>query len=393
MTKYLKVFIVVLSIFTLSFVSVSAETEEREVVYFGSTSCLVCQRVKDEGLLEALEDLGVTVTIYELEDGAEFVELLAAYNYTYNFIHKPVGPIIFSGGEYYFNYDGIKAGVDSGEIYNNSINPLLEVDVIEYRSVSNMSGFQAFFTALAGGFVDGFNPCAIAMLLLFISLLGFTSNKKLLIAVSTTYIFALFISYYLLGYFVVNSIQYFNANVKLLSTVISWIIIVLGFGLFFFNMYDYLVSRKKDYGQVKNQLPKYIQKLNKRIIRVFTNLINKTEDNIFGFITLLLLTFGLGVIISLTEFLCTGQVYLPVIFSLSLQPTFTDVHILLLLLLYNFMFVLPLIVISVTAIKTKSALSVSNFIREKMHIIKLITALFFLAVALYYVYDLFIVRG
>jgi len=64
-----------------------------------------------------------------------------------------------------------------------------------------------------------------------------------------------------------------------------------------------------------------------------------------------------------------------------------------LLLLYNFMFVLPLIVISVTAIKTKSALSVSNFVREKMHIIKLITALFFLAVALYYVYDLFIVRG
>ena len=101
--------------------------------------------------------------------------------------------------------------------------------------------------------------------------------------------------------------------------MVGMVIIVLGLGLFLFNLYDYFMTKNNKYGKVKNQLPKFIQKFNKSIIKKFTKVMNNTENSIWGYISLLLITFGLGVIISFTEFLCTGQVYLPVILQLSLQ--------------------------------------------------------------------------
>lgn len=390
MIKLLKVGLFLVSVFLLSFTTIDAAEDDLTVVYFGSSTCLVCQRVKSEGYLDNLRASNVNVIEYSLGDSPEIIELLSAYNYTYEHISEPIGPIIFAGDQYYFDYEGIVDGYSSGEILSNSADPLLEVDLDEYRSLQDMSVLRAFITALTGGFIDGFNPCAVAMLLLFISMLGFTKNKKLLISVSLTYIVALYVSYFTLGLLVVNSIQYFSANVILLSNILGWAIIILGFSLFIFNMYDYFMTKNENYGEVKNQLPKFIQRFNKKIIKRFTNVINNTEQNVLGYISLLVITFGLGVVISLTEFLCTGQVYLPVIIQLSLNPDFTTFDITLLLALYNFMFVLPLIVISVISIKSKSIMSVSNFVREKMHLIKLATAFFFLFLALYYVYEMFI---
>ncbi|MFK5883296.1 MAG: hypothetical protein QM489_03035 [Candidatus Izemoplasma sp.] len=390
MIKTLKIGLVLFGFFILSLSSVTAADDELVVIYFGSDTCLVCAQVKDEGVLTGLIAQGVTVIEIELGDGPENIELLGAYNYTYGHISEPIGPIIFSGDTFYFDYDDIIEGYINGDILENSADPLKYVDVEEYRELSHMSGIRSLLTALAGGFIDGFNPCAVAMLLLFISLLGFTNNKKLLISVSLTYIVALYISYFTLGLLVVNSIKHFSSNVSFLSDMVGMVIIVLGLGLFLFNIYDYFMTKNNKFGKVKNQLPKFIQKFNKSIMKKFTKVMNNTEKNVWGYISLLLITFGLGVIISFTEFLCTGQVYLPVILQLSLQPDFTQADIVGLLALYNFMFVLPLIVISIIAIKTKSILTVSTFIQEKMHIIKLMTALFFLTLALYYIYEIFI---
>ena len=50
----------------------------------------------------------------------------------------------------------------------------------------------------------------------------------------------------------------------------------------------------------------------------------------------------------------------------------------------NSIFVLPLIIIDVIAIKGKGVMSTSNWIREHLHIIKLLSALFFLGIAIYF---------
>jgi cytochrome c biogenesis protein CcdA len=97
------------------------------------------------------------------------------------------------------------------------------------------------------------------------------------------------------------------------------------------------------------------------------------------------ITFFIGIVISFTEFLCTGQAYLTAILHLI---HFTDYvgRGVLLLLLYNLIFVLPLLLITFIAVKTQSIMSISVFVREKLHWIKLFNALVFLAIALYYLF-------
>ncbi|OHE40224.1 MAG: hypothetical protein A2102_00795 [Tenericutes bacterium GWF2_38_8] len=95
------------------------------------------------------------------------------------------------------------------------------------------------------------------------------------------------------------------------------------------------------------------------------------------------ITFLIGLIISFTEFLCTGQAYLTAILHLI---HFTDNvgRGLLLLAIYNLIFVLPLIIITLIAYKTQSIQSVSIFMREKLHWIKLFNSIVFLAILIYY---------
>jgi cytochrome c biogenesis protein CcdA len=203
--------------------------------------------------------------------------------------------------------------------------------------------------------------------------------------VSFTYILALFLTYLALGTVMFQFLYLIQDQILLVSKIISWFIIVMALFLFFFNFYDFLVSRKQEYGKIKNQLPKRIQKMNKKIIQYFTEKLTDIDGNPQSFIPLLGFTFLLGVIISLTEFMCTGQIYLPIVLALVQYSDSLNLEAILYLVIYNLMFVMPLIVIALVAIKSKSILSASNFIRENLPWIKLANALLFLGIAGYYI--------
>jgi hypothetical protein len=155
--------------------------------------------------------------------------------------------------------------------------------------------------------------------------------------------------------------------------------------LFLFNLYDFFVSRNEDYGKIKNQLPKWIQKMNKRIMRTFTNAMND-EGSKGNLASVIGLTFVLGLTMSLTEFLCTGQIYLGILDGVRY---FQETYAYIALLSYNVMFVLPMIVIAVISIRLKGVGTTSNWIREHMHIIKFLNAMLFLGLAIFYAFRLF----
>lgn len=142
-------------------------------------------------------------------------------------------------------------------------------------------------------------------------------------------------------------------------------------------MYDFVVTMLQKYNLVKNQLPSGIQKFNRKLMAKFTQKMEEESKMIY------VITFFIGVVISFTEFLCTGQAYLTAILHLI---HFTD-HLdrgIILLLVYNLIFVLPLIIITVIALKTQSIVNISSFMREKLHWIKLFNAIVFLAILIYY---------
>lgn len=393
-----------LLVLSLTIVPKSVLADEPKVVYFKENGCIVCKELEGtkngtyteaNNYLKKIEDMGVELEVFILDSADEDEQRsandhFAAYIISYGVEREDrYVPILFVGEEYYYGLDPIQELVDSDDFITAASTPLKEIVLVEGASYNQITGFVGFMTVLFAGLLDGFNPCAIALLLLFISLLGFSDNKKILILVSITYIFALFISYLLIGTLLHNLLARYASQVAVINTVVSWFIAILCFFLFAFNLYDYYVTKKQEYGKVKNQLPKWIQRFNKRIVKTFTNAINDTEDK-KSLGVVLGLTFVLGITLSITELICTGQIYFGIIYGIQfLDSTYAYIA----LLAYNIMFVMPLIVIAVIAIRGNGIMAASNFIRERLHIIKLFNALLFLFIAAYYFYRLGIFGG
>ncbi|MCF7925916.1 MAG: hypothetical protein K9L26_05215 [Candidatus Izimaplasma sp.] len=403
--RFLFVFILVL-FGLLSPQKISADNG-RIAVYFKETTCLVCAELQgypngpnnvyyeDQDYIKKMEDQGITVVVYDLmvddpideyayyDQDNTLVEVTAldvfsAFNETYNRDNLYV-PVVFVGDTYYEGLSDIQNAVDSGDIYDASNQPLRDVSVEEGSAYAKITGFVGFLTVLFAGLLDGFNPCAIALLLLFVSLLGFSENKKFLILVSVVYIFALFISYLLIGTLLLTVLSRFQAQAALIATIINWFVAILCIILFALNLYDFFRARNKDYGNIKNQLPKFIQRFNKKIVTSFTNVLNNRDKK--GVIGILAITFLLGITLSITELLCTGQIYFAILYGIH---SVNSVYGYVALIAYNIMFVVPLIVIAIISIKGRGIMETSNFVREHLDLIKLLNAVLFLGIAIYY---------
>ena len=348
------------------------KADDYDVVYFGSKLCSGCQEVEASGVFDELEAQGLNVKKYILEDDSSYTGIFRNYQYTYGVkdSEKAV-PILFVGDTFVNGVENIKKMTFNEEIKTLAQTPMLPIEE------APAGGIQIVYLMLLG-LLDGINPCAIAMLIIFISLLGFSKEKKVLLKVSITFMSAIFISYFLFGTILFRFLSVF-AHLGFLVTVVPYVILGISVVLFLLNFYDYLVTRKQQYDKVKNQLPKGIQRFNRNLMKKFTDAMEK--DSIYMYV----ITFVLGLIISVTEFLCTGQAYLTAILHLI---HFSD-HLMrgiLLLFMYNILFILPLIIITVIAVKTKSVMGVTVFMREKLHIVKLINAIVFLAIGIYYIF-------
>lgn len=429
MTKITSIFsyllIAVLLFVSISVSTIKADTDNNRVVYFYDPWCEGCRDLigngdyDKDGLLgeydtssssydeskdymKKIEAAGIEIiyvnvlepmtidripynVTYKLDDDGNLPtagDIQIGFNIEYKTDSDKRGtPQMFVGDKAYYNEE-IMDAIDSGEFFEKAKLDLLEVEAGDL--FGDLKGVLGFLGVLGAGLLDGFNPCAIALLLMFISLVGFTDNKRVLIAVSITYITTMFLTYFLIGIGVLSVLEEFSKTSGLVD-IVSWVIFILVLIFFIFNMYDFFVSRKQEYGKIKNQLPKWIQKMNKRIMKVFANAMNEEGEkgNLLGVITL---TFFLGVTLSLTEFLCTGQIYLGILEGVRF---FKDFYAYVALFFYNVMFVLPMIIIALIAIKNESIMGVSNWIREHLHLIKLFNALLFLAIAIFYAFRLF----
>ena len=397
--KKMKIYITILLFVLFSIVSTkNVLAADRTVVYFKEYYCIVCQEFAgypdgysddyhpESDYIKIMEDQGITVIVYDIQNDEGANDLFSAYNKEYgNNNLNPVVPIIFVGDQYMDDVDDIKVAINDNTIYDLSVNPLLEVTVSEGGAFNDLKGFAGFLAVLGAGLLDGVNPCAIAMLLLFVSLLGFTENKKSLILVSITYISALFFSYLLIGFGLLNILSTYTDQADVINTVINWFIFLLVSFLFVLNLYDFIVTRNQDYAKVKNQLPKWVQKYNKVIVKKFTSAMNNKESK-KGSISILALTFILGITLSITELICTGQIYVTIVNEIKYEEVGYSYF---LLLSYNIMFVIPLIVIAVVSITGKGIVTTSNYIREHLHIIKILNALLFLIIAIIFYFRIF----
>lgn len=224
-------------------------------------------------------------------------------------------------------------------------------------------------TVVVAGLVDGLNPCAFATLIFFVSYLALTGRKGMaVLAVGGSFTLGVFLAYTSVGiglWQVLKRVPYYTT----LGRWATGLTALLCGALAVLSFLDYLKARKGALKEMVLVMPEVLRKRAHSIIRHSSNL------RVFTLVAL-----PVGMLISLLELACTGQIYLPTIIFVMSKPGL-KVQALSMLLLYNFMFILPLVVVFVLAYLGTSSLQLGLFLRRHAAATKLGTALLFAALA------------
>ncbi|MGZ3606268.1 MAG: hypothetical protein ACXU9P_15120 [Thermodesulfobacteriota bacterium] len=120
---------------------------------------------------------------------------------------------------------------------------------------------------------------------------------------------------------------------------------------------------------MKLQLPNFLKKRIHQAIR------KESKSTRYFFAAI-----GAGFVVSILEFTCTGQVYLPTILFVTNIPSLKASAVSY-LLLYNFMFIVPLLIIFGIVYWGVTSEQLAFFLQKRASSIKLYTSLLFFALA------------
>ncbi|KAA0004424.1 MAG: hypothetical protein FE044_00040 [Thermoplasmata archaeon] len=237
-----------------------------------------------------------------------------------------------------------------------------------------VEGFTVL-TVMAGGLADGINPCAFATLIFFIAYLErIKQGKKALLSIGISFSMAVFLGYLMIGLGILE----FYYKIEEVGIISKYVYLFAGiFALTFaiFNIWDYFKIEKKKKPIL--QLPLFLKKRRGRIIKILT----QKE----GIVILAAMAFIVGLAISLLEFVCTGQILIPIMAVIkSASPLKTTAFIY--LLIYSVMFIVPLLIILFFYYIGYSSKALGEFQKRRHGFVKIFTALILLLIGGYMLY-------
>lgn len=222
----------------------------------------------------------------------------------------------------------------------------------------------------AAGFLDGINPCALAVLVFFVSYLAFVGRRRWeILAVGVAYTLADFLVYFLIG---IGALAFLMSlkTLPAVSRILYWLAALGGLALAFLNFRDWLKARRGDYAGMDLQLS---TKAKQRVHRAIRERLG-TGSLVAG-------AFAAGLVTSVLEFACTGQVYLPTIAFVS-QIAGEKLRAYGLLLLYNLAFEVPMVAVFLIAFWGVSSKRIAAWAEASVAGVKLATAGLFLLMSL-----------
>lgn len=337
------------------------------IIFFYDPTCRECLHAKEE--LDALiVKYPLDVQIYET--AMDWDLLLRYYNY-FNVSQEDYDTFaIFIGDSYYHK-------INHFVLLESKIKNLIESGLPcpelppEENNESLLEGVT-IIAIITGGLLDGINPCAFATLIFFIAYLErVKQKKKTLLYIGISFSLAVFIGYILVGVGILEF--YYQAEQSLfISDIIYLVAGALALFLGIFNLYDYARVKKNEKPIL--QLPGFLKSKRGRIIRVLT------QDRGIPFLIILAFLVGFG--IALLEFVCTGQVLIPVLAVIkNASPERFTAY--LYLILYNIMFIVPLLLILGFFYFGYKSETFGEILRSRQGLIKILTAVFLLVIGLY----------
>lgn len=379
--KYMKKIVFVLLILLIAIPNVKAENIV-DIHLFYSELCVTCA-AEEKWLAEYIDEVdNVNIIRYEVSRNDENAKLLSNVRKKLN-DKKSTTPytVIGTTGITGFS-ETVKNQIKSAvEKYKNEqfvdivdvvINDL-DVDY-EINSPEGMFNIPILgdvdpkmvslpLVSIIIGFIDGFNPCAMWVLLFLISLLLNMKNRKKMWVIGLTFLITSALVYLT---FMLAWLQ-----IAITLTQIAWVrflialVALIGSAI---NITSYIKERKKEDGcQVVDE------KRRKSLFKRMKNIINRvdSENNLKidkGFILALIGVVGLAISVNLIELACSSG--LPLIFTQILAyNNLTGLQYFIYILLYIIFFLLDDIVIFTIAMKTLKLTGISTKYNKLSHLI------------------------
>lgn len=223
---------------------------------------------------------------------------------------------------------------------------------------------------MAAGFIDGINPCVISTLVFFMSILAIAGLRGYrLWLLGFWFCLASYAANTAIGFGLLSVLRHLS-GFALFRNCLEGVIISLLLVFTFFSFRDaWRFHITGNPASVALQMPHRIKLLAHGMIR-----------KSMGQFPLILTAIGLGVIVTLLESVCTGQVYIPTL-TLVIKSGVSVSRGCLLLFVYNAMFIAPLVIVFILVGKGLQIERLLAWSRRNVVISKVILGFLFLALA------------
>lgn len=350
--------------------ALGATGQESRIYYLYVPACESCKRV--EAVLAGLpEALTITRGTYSFESPVVVEKIdvsanpgiaMALFDQYHVPDEKRITPSVFYAGGYLSGADAVEKSLLMQVRAGRAVGAI----GLEAEAEPKPAGSWSLAGVALAGLVGGLNPCALSMLLLFLSTL--LSAGKRAGRYAAAFLGSKFVCYVLIGTALLGLFQ--QANPSWLLPVSRIVLTVLGGVMIILNLWDALQARRGEFGKVRNQLPKGLR-------RVLHSAIGHVNGGKAGHI--LPAVCLLGALVAGGEFLCAGQVYLMSLLA-ALQSGADFLRMAGLLLTYCAAFLLPSVVLCVVVVRANALMAASGFLARHMATVKLVTAIAMLAI-------------
>lgn len=347
-----------------------------EVVFFYKPGCPECLRAQQEFTRLTADFPLLKVTEYNIIEasGTVFNQALCV-RFSVPSLNHTVSPAIFTQTGFLIR-DAITPRA-MGELLAKTMttpqdDSWMRIDEEEQQAASMevTRRYEAFTlpVVIGAGLLDGVNPCAFATIIFFLSYLRVVRRTpREMLMVGAAFISAVFIAYLAVGLLLHGMLKSLNEQ---FATVQYWM--NLGFGALalvasFLSFRDAFRARSGRLGEMTLQLPGFLKERIRSVVRTGARARN-----------FVVAAFVSGILISLLELACTGQVYAPIIYQIQRG----NLDAVLWLVLYNLAFIAPLVVIFLLAYGGLRSETLIDFQRKHTAAVKIALGILFLVLAL-----------
>ena len=238
------------------------------------------------------------------------------------------------------------------------------------NSAASVTDRLAILPVIAAGLIDGINPCAFTTLIFLLASLALGGRgRREVLLIGALFSLAVFLTYFAIGMGFLAALRAASV-VSLVSVILRWVLVIVLLVFAGLSVYDYTLIRGGRPTEILLQLPSALKK------RIHASIRTRVRT-----VTLAGSSLVLGFLVSVFEFACTGQVYLPLLgYLVRVRGQLDAVG---LLVLYNLCFIAPLLVVFGASYLGVSSGRITAVFQSHMGKVKLGLAVVFVGLAVF----------